>query len=294
MLARNVVLATGAYQKPKVPPPAGTIPEHVLQFHSNDYRNPARLPDGAVLVMGTGQSGGQIAEELSESGRDVHLAVSTCPEAPRRYRGRDLVYWLMEVGMHGAEHGVSFQTPPPAGRFACNPLLTGAHGGRDIHLRDLARQRVTLHGRLEAAEDDLLLFSDDFAQRLRLVETGFSQRFQPVIDAYITAADIDAPPPDPPRDEDWEPVAPTRLNLAAENVSSIIWATGYKLDFSFLDFPVLDEWNYPRQNRGVTEQTGLYVIGLPWLTGQHSSLLSGVGRDAAHIARHIAARTAPR
>lgn len=290
--ARNVVLATGAFQKPKIPPVSAAIPKHVLQLHTNDYRSPARLPDGAVLVVGTGQSGGQIAEELCQAGRDVHLAVSTCPEAPRRYRGQDLVYWLMQVGMHGAEVGVSFPAPPPAGRFACNPLLTGAHGGRDIHLRDLARQGITLHGRLEAAEDGVLLFSDDFPERLRMVEAGFGQRLQPVIDAYIAAARIDAPPPGPPRGEEPLPEAPARLDLKAGNVSCIIWATGFKLDFSLLDFPVVDEWGYPRHRAGVTEQPGLYVVGLPWLTGQPSSLLSGVGRDAADIARHLAAHTA--
>ncbi|HEY8701188.1 MAG TPA: NAD(P)/FAD-dependent oxidoreductase [Arthrobacter sp.] len=284
--ARNVVLATGGYQEPKIPGLSARIPGHVVQLHTDDYRNPGQLPGGAVLIVGTGQSGGQIAEELLGAGRDVHLAVSYCPEAPRRYRGQDVFYWLMQLGMHGPEFGLEAltveQLPSPAARFACNPLVSGADGGHDIHLRDLGRRGVRLHGHLEAADDGDLVFSDDLAGRLALVEAGFSQRLQPPIDAYIAAAGIEAPAADAARIDEWLPSRPPRLNLAAENITSIVWATGYRLDFSLLDIPVLDEWSYPRHSRGVTEYPGLYAVGLPWLTGQGSSLVAGVGRDAAY------------
>ncbi|CAN7248815.1 NAD(P)/FAD-dependent oxidoreductase [Arthrobacter sp. LjRoot78] len=292
--ARNVVLATGGYQKPKIPALSARFPGHIVQLHTDSYRNPEQLPDGAVLIVGTGQSGGQIAEELLAVGREIHLAVSTCPEAPRRYRGQDLLFWMMHLAEHGPDYGLNGltvgQLPSPAARFMCNPLVSGADGGHNIHLRDLGRQGVRLHGHLEAADDGELTFSDDLPERLGVVERTFYQRMRPMFDAYIAAAGITAPEADPPRRDDWLPSEPARLNLDAANITSVIWATGYRLDFGILDIPVLDEWNYPRHQRGVTEHPGLYAVGLPWLTGHGSSIVAGVGRDAKYIAEHIAAR----
>ncbi|MBB6404202.1 NAD(P)/FAD-dependent oxidoreductase [Arthrobacter sp. AZCC_0090] len=290
--ARNVVLATGAYQEPKIPALAAGLPKSVLQLHTHDYRNPEQLPDGAVLIVGTGQSGGQIAEDLLAAGREVHLAVATCPEAPRRYRGHDIIYWILRAGIHGPEYGLNTltvgQLPSPAARFACNPLLSGTDGGHTIHLRELGRQGIRLHGHLEAADDGELTFTDDLAERLAAVEAGFGQRMGRALDAYIAAAGIDAPEHQPAPADDWLPVSPPRVNLAAENITSVLWATGYKLDLSFVDIPVLDAWSYPRHVRGVTEQPGLYVVGLPWLTGHYSSILGGVGVDAEYVAGCVA------
>lgn len=292
-LARNVVLATGGYQVPRLPAFAAKLPASVLQLHSSEYRNPAQLPDGAVLVVGTAQSGGQIAEELHAAGRQVHLAVSGCMEAPRRYRGQDLIHWILNIGIHGPEYGINAfrveSLPSPAARFGCNPLLSGTNGGHAIHLRDLGRQCMHLHGHLEAVDDGELVFTDDLAERLAAVEAGFGQRMQPLIDAFISAAGISAPPAEPVRVDDWLPSSSSaRVNLAAEGISTVIWATGYRLDMGILDIPVLDEWNYPRQSRGVTEYPGLFVVGLPWLTGQYSPLLGGVGIDAEYVAGRIA------
>jgi putative flavoprotein involved in K+ transport len=291
--ARHVVLATGGYQKPKIPALSAQFPGHILQLHTDSYRNPDQLPDGAVLIVGTGQSGGQIAEELLAAGREIHLAVSACPEAPRRYRGQDLIFWMMHLAEHGPRYGLHGltvgQLPSPAARFMCNPLVSGAGGGHDIHLRDLSRQGVRLHGHLEAADDGELVFSDDLPERLGVVERTFYQRMRPMFDAYIAAAGMTAPEADPPRQDDWLPSEPARLNVDTANITSVIWATGYRLDFGILDIPVLDEWNYPRHLRGVTEHPGLYAVGLPWLTGHGSSIVAGVGRDAKYIAEHIAA-----
>ncbi|UKA59815.1 flavin-containing monooxygenase [Arthrobacter sp. FW306-2-2C-D06B] len=293
--ARNVVLATGAYQIPKIPALAAGLPGSVLQLHTHDYRNPEQLPDGAVLIVGTGQSGGQIAEDLLAAGREVHLAVSMCPEAPRRYRGHDTIYWILQAGIYGPEYGVNAltvgQLPSPAARFACNPLLSGTDGGHDIHLRELGRQGIRLHGHLEAADDGELTFTDDLPERLATVEAGFGQRMGRALDAYIASAGIDAPEQQPAPADDWLPVAsPARVNLAAENITSVLWATGYKLDLGFVDIPVLDAWSYPRQVRGVTECPGLYVVGLPWLTGHYSSIVGGVGVDAEYVAGQVAGR----
>lgn len=262
--ARNLVLATGGYQRPKIPALSAQLPGHILQLHTDSYRNPGQLPDGAVLIVGTGQSGGQIAEELLAVGREIHLAVSTCPEAPRRYRGQDLLYWMMQLAQFGPDFGLNGltvgQLPSPAARFACNPLVSGADGGHDIHLRDLGRRGVRLHGHLEAADDGDLVFSDDLPERLGLVEAAFYQRMKPMFDSYIAATGMSAPEPEPPRKDDWLPSEAARLNLEAANVTSVLWATGYRLDFSILYIPVLDEWNYPRHSRGVTEHPGVYAV----------------------------------
>ncbi|MET4145493.1 NAD(P)/FAD-dependent oxidoreductase [Arthrobacter sp. UYCo732] len=293
--ARNVVLANGAFQLPRIPASAAAIPQHVRQLHSHDYRNPQQLPAGAVLVVGTGQSGGQIAEDLLDAGREVHLSVSSCPEAPRRYRGQDVFYWILQVNLHGPEYGINgLQTdhlPSPAARFACNPLISGNGGGHSIHVRDLGRRGVQLHGRFEGTDDGGLVFSDDLPARLALVEAGFGQRLGRMTDAYIAAAGIEAPAAEPVPADDWLPTdSGARLDLDAEGISSIIWCTGYGLDFGFLDVPVLDEWNYPRHSGGVTEVPGLYAVGLPWLTKHLSATLSVLGDDAEFVAAHVAAR----
>ncbi|MFE4834006.1 flavin-containing monooxygenase [Arthrobacter sp. NPDC056691] len=294
-LARNVVLANGAYQRPRIPPSAAKLPRHIAQLHSHEYRNPQQLPAGVVLVVGTGQSGGQITEDLLAAGREVHLSVSACPEAPRRYRGQDTFYWLLEVNLHGPDYGINGlqleQLPSPAARFMCNPLVSGNDGGHSIRLRDLGRRGVRLHGHFEGTDDGVITFSDDLAARIALMEQAFGQRMQVMLDAYIAAAGIGAPAAEPVPAIDWQPSSSgARLDLEAEGISTVIWSTGYGLDFGFLDIPVLDEWNYPRHQRGVTEVPGLYAVGLPWLTRHASSTVAAVGMDAEYVATHLAAR----
>lgn len=294
-LARNVVLANGAYQRPRIPASAAKLPQRITQLHSHDYRNPAQLPGGAVLVVGTGQSGGQITEDLLAAGREVHLSVSACPEAPRRYRGQDTFYWLLQVNLHGPDYGINglqaAQLPSPAARFMCNPLVSGNDGGHSIRLRDLGRRGVRLHGHFEGTDDGVITFSDDLAARLALVESAFGQRMKVMLDAYIAAAGIEAPVAEPVPVDDWQlPSSGARLDLDAEGITSVIWSTGYGLDFGFLDIPVLDEWNYPRHSRGVTEVPGLYAVGLPWLTKHASSTVAAVGMDAEYVAGHLAGR----
>ncbi|WP_433472825.1 flavin-containing monooxygenase [Spirillospora sp. CA-142024] len=292
--ARNVVLATGPYQRPKIPAASRRLPAHVRQLHSADYRRPAQLADGAVLVVGTGQSGTQIAEELHDAGREVHLAVSGCFAVPRRYRGRDSIWWLLHAFLHGAEVGVPFPTvadlPSPADRFGCDPHVSGKDGGHDISLRAFARRGVHLYGRLESADGAVVRFSDDLGERLAFAETHFDEEFRPLFDAYIAAAGIDAPPDDRPPADTYTPDTATELDLDAAGIGTVVWATGFGLDFSWVDVPVFDEWGYPRHVRGVTEHPGLYAVGLRWLHSEPSSVFAGVGADAAHIVDHIAAR----
>ncbi len=290
--ARDVVLATGAYQVPKVPALAARLPGGVAQLHTHDYRSPEQLPDGAVLIVGTGQSGGQIAEELHAAGRDVHLAVSVVPEAPRRYRGQDLIYWMLETGKHGPDYGINALTrealPSPALRFAPNPLLSGTDGGHSIHLRELGRRGIHLHGHLEAVDDGVITFSDDLLERLAAVESAFGQRSRKAIDAYIAAAGIDAPDQADAEADSWVPDEPARVNLADAGITAVLWASGYQLDFGFVDLPLVDEWGYPKHSRGVTDFPGLFVVGLPWLTRHYSSIVGGVGLDAEYVAGRVA------
>jgi putative flavoprotein involved in K+ transport len=290
--ARNVFLATGPYQRPSIPAAARFLSGHIQQLHSSDYRRPDQLAPGAVLVVGTGQSGAQIAEELMQAGREVHLAVGMCPGIPRRYRGQDSIWWLLQSFLHGAEVGVHFPTvddlPSPAARFQCNPHVSGRDGGHDIHLRRLAREGAHLYGRLEDIDGTRVRFSEDLAERLRFAETKFDEKFRLLFDAYIRAAGIDAPADDRPPPDDFMP--PTRTNLALEQagIRSVVWATGFRLDFSWVDVPVLDEWGYPKHTRGVTTCPGLYAVGLPWLLSEPSSVFAGVGADAAHVVEHLA------
>jgi putative flavoprotein involved in K+ transport len=294
--ARNVVLATGPYQRPTIPSASRGLAGHIQQLHSSQYRRPEQLAGGGVLVVGTGQSGAQIAEELHQAGRQVHLAVSTCPSVPRRYRGRDVVWWLLQSFLHGREVGVPFPTvddlPSPAARFGCIPHVSGKDGGHDISLRRMARQGVRLYGRLESASGACVRFSDDLEERLAKVDRGFDEEFRPLFDAYIAAAGIDAPGDDRPPPDDFVPPTRTALDLDAAGIGAVVWATGYALDFGWVDLPVLDEWGYPRHKRGVTIYPGLYAVGLRWLYSEPSSVFAGVGADAAHVVEHLAAREA--
>ncbi|HWO60399.1 MAG TPA: NAD(P)/FAD-dependent oxidoreductase [Umezawaea sp.] len=292
--ARNVVLATGPYPRPRFPAAAERLSAHVRQLHSDDYRRPSQLADGGVLVVGTGQSGAQIAEELHLAGREVHLAVSRHAAAPRRYRGRDLGWWLLRIHQHGPEVGVEMKPPPPAARFAGNPILSGRDGGHSIDLRRLARDGVRLYGGLESADGTTVRFSNDLADRLAFTETQFDKTQRLLFDRYIAAARIDAPPDDrrPPGDP-TVPTTDTTLDLDAAGIGSVVWATGYQLDFRWVDLPVFDEWGYPHHTRGVTTHPGLYAVGLPWLHSVASSVFAGVGPDAAHVAEHIAGRPRP-
>jgi putative flavoprotein involved in K+ transport len=296
--ARNVVLATGPFQRPRLPAAARGLADHVHQLHSQSYRRAGQLPDGGVLVVGTGQSGAQIVEDLHRAGREVHVAVSMCPAAPRRYRGRDMIWWLLQTFLHGAEVGVPFPTvadlPTPAARFGCIPHLSGVDGGHDVDLRWLARDGVRLYGQLVAADGPVVRFSDDLDKRLAFVDSAFDREFRPLFDAYIAAAGIAAPPDDRPPRDDYVPPTSTELGLDDAGISTVLWATGYRLDFGWLDLPVLDEWGYPRHVRGVTEHPGLYAVSLPWLHTEASSVLAGVGADAEHVVAHLAARRAQR
>ncbi|MBR1207916.1 MULTISPECIES: NAD(P)-binding domain-containing protein [unclassified Bradyrhizobium] len=283
--ARNVVIATGPYQRPLRPE---LLREHpgVFQVHASDYKNPAQLPDGAVLVIGAGASGAQITNELIRAGRRVFLSVGRHNRLPRRYRGRDLFWWLAEMGVD--------ETPvEQRGPSRLLPVITGAHGGHTIDFRRFAADGVTLLGRVTAARDGVLEIAPDLATNIADGDAYYAT-FLGIVDDFIATRGLDHPDdplarlrlPDPPC-----LTAPLdTVDLRTERISSVIWATGYGLDLNWIDIPVLDAHGAPRHRHGVSDVPGLYFLGLQWLSKMKSSFLSGVGDDAAVLADHIAAR----
>ena len=282
--AKNVVVATGQFQSPKVPEFSANIPESILQIHSGQYRNPSQLPDGAVLIVGSAQSGTQIAEELHQSGRTVYLCVGSAPRVPRRYRGRDIFEWLSLTGF--TERTVD-KLPSPKARFAGNPHLSGRDGGRTINLHVFARDGVRLLGRLVGAEDGKIKLAPDLRESLAKSDRAEAD-ITAMIDQYIEKNAIDAPAETLPKHQDGYALDEiTELDLKASNINTIIWAGGYNFDYSFVKVPVTDGDGYPIQQRGVTGYPGLYFIGMSWLYKHKSPLLLGVGEDADYIASHI-------
>lgn len=285
--AANVVIASGSFQRPRLPAYAVNLPAHFVQMHSGQYRNPQSLPDGAVLVVGSGQSGAQIAEELYQSGRTVYLCVGSAGRAPRRYRGRDTWEWLSVTGF--LDRTVD-KLPSPRARFAGNPHISGHDGGHTLNLHQFARAGVRLLGHLSGVEDGAITLAPDLHESLARADQ-FEAQLVKMIDAYIERTGTDAPLEELPRLRDGFAVEiVTRLDLAAAGVTSVIWALGYRFDFSLVKLPVFDGDGSPVQERGVTAAPGLYFVGLNWLHSQKSGLLQGVGDDAAFIASHLVAR----
>lgn len=285
--AERVVVATGGYHLPRIPNVGAEFPSALTQLHSHAYRNESSLPDGAVLVVGSGQSGVQIAEELTEAGRRVYLSVGSAGRMPRRYRGRDIFGWLAGVAMKGAEHGVELPTvdklPDPRLRLAGVPHLSGHHGGHETNLRKFAASGMSLLGRIERFDGERLHLASDLSANLARADRFFDDRMQPLIDTFIERAGIDAP-----RDDRqpfvFEPPEPTELDLARAGISTVIWATGYRLDYGWIDLPIFDEQGFPRHRRGVSELPGLYFLGLPWLHTMASATLAGASFDGSYLA----------
>lgn len=280
--AEQVVIAAGNYHLPKIPRTAERLPAHLLQLHSSEYKNPASLPDGAVLVVGTGQSGCQIAEDLHLAGKTVHLCVGTAPRSPRRYRGKDVVDWLDQ--MHYYDLPIHEHPQKEKVRTNANHYLTGRDGGREIDLRKFALEGMQLHGRLKEIHLGKLEFCDDLKQNLDYADAVF-EGIKKTIDGYIDQNQITAPT-ELPYKPVWEPrdIAST---YPVDNLGTVIWSTGYQSDFSWVEIPVFDGKGYPGHQRGITPVSGLYFLGLPWLYTWGSGRFSGIARDAQYLADDI-------
>jgi putative flavoprotein involved in K+ transport len=289
--AANVVIATGLHQQPKIPPFSTNLPAEIHQLHSSEYRNPEALPAGAVLVVGSAQSGCQIAEELYRSGRVVYLSVSSSPRMPRRYRGKDITWWLELAGWFDKTVD---QLPSPKAKFAASAHSTGKDGGHTINLHQFVRDGVVLLGHIQSIQGYQVALAPDMKENLAKADK-FEVDFVKQIDEYIKSNGMEAPIENLPELGDGfqaEEITDVDLNFAG--ITSVIWATGFKFDFGLLKLSAFDEDGYPLHKRGVTEFPGLYFIGLPFLTRFKSGLLAGVGDDAVHVAEHIDAHTVPR
>ncbi len=285
--ADQVVVAIGGYHTPKMPRLGDRLPQSVLQIHSSQYKNPASLPDGAVLVVGTGQSGCQIAEDLHLAGRKVHLCVGSAPRSPRRYRGKDVVDWLDQMGYY--DLAIDDHPQKEKVRAKANHYVTGRDGGREIDLRQFALEGMQLHGRLQAIEGTQLQFHDDLKQNLDQAD-AVAESIKTTIDGFIAKSQIDAPV-DAPYQPVWEPMqAPGAIDYQQEQICTVIWCTGYESDFGWIEVPVFDGKGYPGHERGVTTVWGLYFLGLPWLYTWGSGRFSGIARDAVYLADYLVAR----
>jgi len=284
---QNVVVATGLFQRPKLPAFGTQLGADFMQLHSGAYRNPHSLPPGAVLVVGSAQSGSQIAEELYQSGRKVYLCVGSAGRIPRRYRGKDTFEW---AHLSGFLDRTPDMLPSPKGRFAGNPQLSGKGGGHTLNLHQFARDGVTLLGHITNAADHVIALAPDLQENLARSD-DFEANFCKMIDKHIAQQELDAPREDLPQLRDgYNTPEILELDLKAAGVTTIIWAMGYSSDFSLVKLPTFDADGFPIQQRGVTNYAGLYFVGMPWLYKMKSGLLIGVGEDAAHIAAHIAAK----
>ena len=285
--ARRIVSATGAFQQPIIP---SIVPEKpgIKQIHSAQYRNPKQLPEGAVMVVGAGSSGAQIADELNRAGRKVVLSVGPHDRPPRRYRNRDFVWWLGVLGLWD----LAAQKP---GTEHVTISVSGAYGGSTMDFRRLASEGVMLVGRTESFLDGTLSFADDASMNIAAGDKNYADMLD-AADAYVLASGLDLPL-EPEARKAWpEPSSlsnPLRsLNLADENVTTIIWATGYKQDFSWLKVDAFDEQGAPIHQRGVSKEPGLYFLGLPWQSRRGSTFLWGVWHDAKFVADQIAIQRA--
>ena len=280
--ARFVVAATGAFQKPVIPP---LVPESagIHQIHSSAYHNPEQLPEGAVLVIGAGSSGVQLADELRRSGRSVYLAVGPHERPPRSYRGRDFCWWLGVLGKWD-------MATPPRGAEHVTIAVSGAHGGHTVDFRNLAASGITLLGMAGAYADGVMTFAPDLRQNIERGDASYLSMLDEA-DAFIARNGLDLPEeprarvfgPDPQSVTD--PIA--SLELAAVGITSIVWAVGFAFDYGWLQVDAFDEHGRPRHQRGVSTEPGLYFLGLPWQSRRGSSFIWGVWHDAKYLADQI-------
>lgn len=280
--ARFVIVATGPFQRPVIPPivPDGAVP---VQIHSSAYRNPQQLPDGAVLVVGAGSSGVQIADELARSGRRVFLSVGPHDRPPRSYRGRDFVWWLGVLAKWDAD-------TPPEGAEHVTIAVSGAHGGHTVDFRALAASGVELLGMTASFVDGTMQFRDNLGQNIADGDATYLSLLEEA-DTYVTRNGLDLPEEPDARVLGPDPESMTTprlsLDLADTGVTSIVWATGFATDYSWLDVDVFDENGRPSHRRGVSSEPGIYFLGLPWLSRRGSSFIWGVWHDADYVVGHI-------
>ncbi|MDR3397997.1 MAG: NAD(P)/FAD-dependent oxidoreductase [Pandoraea sp.] len=281
--ALRVVVATGPFQRPVIPPIAPKD-ARLTQIHSADYRNPEQLPPGNVIVVGAGSSGVQIADELNRAGRQVYLSVGPHDRPPRGYRGRDFCWWLGVLGEWDAE----VMRP---GKEHVTIAVSGARGGHTVDFRRLAHEGVTLTGLTQSFDNGVARFQPDLADNIARGDENYLSLLD-AADAYAVRNGLDLPEEPQARVIPADPACLTHplleLDLEKAQVTSIVWATGYAVDFRWLQVDAFDDNGKPKHQRGVSKEPGVYFLGLPWLSRRGSSFIWGVWHDARHIADHIA------
>jgi putative flavoprotein involved in K+ transport len=291
--ADSVVIASGILQSPRVPTVSSSIPDNIVQLSTGTYKSPDLLPDGAVVVVGGGQSGAQIVEDLRGAGRIVYFSISKAPRLPRRYRGRDFMDWWLEMGLWDVETN---DVDDPAVLATTNPLVSGVgRFGHTVSYQQLARDGVRLMGRLEDVVGGEIITDDRVVEYIRNADAK-SEELRDKIDVFIEEQGLTATHPDPdPADrslaEDEHVDYLTRLNLQEAGVGTIIWSTGFTADFSWIDLPVTDMNGKPVHNNGESPAPGIYFIGFPWLSKRKSGVVFGVDEDARHISNLILQRS---
>jgi putative flavoprotein involved in K+ transport len=281
--ARYIVAATGAFQQPVIP---SLVPETagITQIHSSSYRNPQQLPAGGVLVVGSGSSGVQIADELQQSGRDVYLAVGPHDRPPRRYRGRDFCWWLGVLGKWDA-------SAPPQGAEHVTIAVSGVGGGETVDFRALAARGVTLVGLATSFDAGIMAFAADLRANIAHSDATYLAVLDEA-DAYLARTGLELPEEPQARVLGPDPDCLTHplreLDLGAAGVTSIVWATGYVSDYGWLQVDAFDENGRPKHSRGVSTEPGVYFLGLPWQSRRGSSFIWGVWHDAKYLADQIA------
>jgi putative flavoprotein involved in K+ transport len=282
-ICRNLVVATGFCDVPRVPSFANEISAAIKQIVPSEYRRPSQLPDGNVLIVGASATGAQIAEELNEAGREVTLAVGTHVRLPRRYRGRDVLSWMVEMGAFRAA------AEPAEERFSPPPQLVGGPDNRDLDLGNLQDSGVRLVGRATAAGGDRMFFADDLAETLQNADAGLTKLLG-MIDGYIEA-NVSTPVPE---GKSVRPVScpetVTEIDFGKAGITSVIWATGYARKYPWLELPILNEHGDIRHAKGITPDPGVVVLGMRFQRTKGSNLIDGVGADAEELADYIATR----
>lgn len=279
---RYVVAATGPFQKPVMPK---IIPTYsgITQIHSSEYKNPEQLPAGAVLVVGAGSSGVQIADELQRSGRQVYLSVGPHDRPPRRYRNRDFVWWLGVLGKWEA-------SAPPAGAEHVTIAVSGVDGGHTVDFRDLALSGITLLGRTESFDHGVVHFASDLARNIEAGDRNYLGVLEEA-DAYVEANGLELPEEPEAKLLGAMPKSVINpildLDLSEAGVTSVVWATGFSVDYSWLEIDGFEPNGKPKHQRGVSPVPGVYYLGLPWQSRRGSSFLWGVWHDARFIADHM-------
>ncbi len=291
LTSRAVVVASGSQNFPKVPILSNHLPDGITSMHAADYRNPAALPTGAVLVVGSAQTGVQVTEDLLAAGRDVYLSTSKVGRVPRRYRGQDITHWFEETGFY-AHSPADLENP--AEMTMVQPQVSGTDGGHTVSLQGLASRGVRLLGRLEMVEDGIAQFRDNLGENIEFGDS-VSVTIKTRMDAGMRTAGIEPPAEEPDPEDAVDKAAygmdsPAEVDLADAGITSVIWATGFTGDFSYLDVDgALKDDGQPAHTDGVSEARGIYFIGMPWVRTRASGIVHGVNDDAVAIVEHLRA-----